>query len=51
MRSGPWSHSRDAIWSKAVDTLYGDTLQFLYHLALALLVGGVAIVTALSTGL
>ena len=40
MRSGPWSHAREAIWSKAVDTLYGDTLQFLYHLALALLVGG-----------
>lgn len=40
MRSGPRSHARDAIWSKAVDTLYGDTLQFLYHLALAILVGG-----------
>ena len=40
MRSGPRSHARDAIWSKAVDTLYADTLQFLYHLALAILVGG-----------
>ncbi len=40
MRSGPRSPARDAIWSDQVDTLYGDTLQFLYHLALAILVGG-----------
>lgn len=30
----------EAIGSTQVDTLYGDTLQFLYHLALAILVGG-----------
>lgn len=32
--------SRDAIWSNEVETLYGDTLLFLYHLTLAILVGG-----------
>lgn len=30
----------EAIWSNEVETLYGDTLQFLYHLTLAILVGG-----------
>ena len=30
----------EAIWSNEVETLYGDTLQFVYHLALAVLVGG-----------
>ena len=30
----------EAIWSNEVETLYGDALQFLYHLALAVLVGG-----------
>jgi uncharacterized membrane protein len=30
----------DAICSTEVETLYGDTLQFLYHLSLAILVGG-----------
>lgn len=29
-----------AIWSTQVETLYSDTLQFLYHLVLAILVGG-----------
>ena len=29
-----------AIWSEHVETLYVDSLQFLYHLALAVIVGG-----------
>ena len=40
MRSGQRPPAREAIWSQQLDTLYGDTLQFLYHLALAILVGG-----------
>ena len=40
MRSGQRGRACATLWSEQVDTLYGDTLQFLYHLALAILVGG-----------
>ena len=40
VRSGQRGPRRAPLWSKEVDTLYGDVLQFLYHLGLAVLVGG-----------
>jgi hypothetical protein len=40
VRSGQGGARRARLWSDEVDTLYGDALQFLYHLGLAILVGG-----------
>ncbi len=40
MRTGQGGRLPPTLWSEEVDTLYGDALQFLYHLALAILVGG-----------